>query len=122
MDAVEALKVAVSAAGSQNELGRQIGGYSQNAIHQAMKAGRMSAVMARKIDEWSDGALSRHDMCPDAFGAPPPNVASMNFTAGRTQDGTVIVVDRETGLSTSGLTLAEAIQELRRRLAGRQVA
>lgn len=122
MDAMEAMKVAVSAAGSQSELGRQIGDYSQNAIWQAMRAGSVSAVMARKIDEWSGGALSRYDLCPRAFGKAPPDVHSLNFTAARTQDGTVIVVDCESGLSASGLTLANAVTELRRLLARRRAA
>ena len=71
MDAAQALTTAIKRAGSQQNLGDALGGYSQNAIHQALKAGRVSPKMARRLDDWSNGEFSKHDLCPEVFGPRP---------------------------------------------------
>ena len=49
-------------------------------------------------------------------------MTSTSFRYVRTEDGTVIALDPETGISVSGRTLAEAIAELRRLLSARRAA
>lgn len=68
MDTRQALAAAIGRVGSQRALGEALGGYTQNAIHQAQKVGRVSPAMARRLDEWSNGEFSRHDLRPDIFG------------------------------------------------------
>lgn len=63
----ETLLRAIQRAGSEAKLGAAIG-FSQNAIWQAKSRGRVSARMAKKIDEWSDGEFSRRALCPEVFG------------------------------------------------------
>jgi len=120
MDVRDALKAATAAAGSQTALGQEIG-YTQNAIWCAARSNRVSPVMARRLDDYSGGAISKHQLRPDAFGE-AATVPPLNFTATRTHDGTVVVVDRDTGTVVSGPSLAEAVAELRRMLAGRRAA
>lgn len=57
-------------AGSEEKLGKALG-YSQHAIWQARKKGRVSPEMAGKIHDWSGGFISRHDLRPDVFGPAP---------------------------------------------------
>jgi DNA-binding transcriptional regulator YdaS (Cro superfamily) len=52
------------AGGSQTKLGEACG-CSQNAIHQALKIGRVSAKLAVKIDNATKGAVPAHLLCPD---------------------------------------------------------
>lgn len=52
----------------------------------------------------------------------PYAAAMTDFTITRTEDGNVIALDPETGLSASGSTAHEAASELRRLIAGRQAA
>lgn len=75
MDARQALATAIDRVGSQRALGEALGGYTQNAIHQAQKVGRVSPAMARRLDEWSNGEFSKHDLRPDIFGPAPEGAA-----------------------------------------------
>lgn len=49
-------------------------------------------------------------------------MSAAGFTTVCTADGTWIAFDPATGISVSGRTLAEAVAELRRRLAAREAA
>lgn len=75
MDVKAVLDLAVKRAGSQQKLGSALGGYSQNAIYQAQKAGRVSPRMALRLDEWSHGEFSKHMLRPDIFGVLPSEAA-----------------------------------------------
>lgn len=60
---------AIAMAGTETKLGAALG-YTQNAIWAAKTSGRASGVMARKLDEWTGGAVSRTVLRPDVHGAP----------------------------------------------------
>jgi DNA-binding transcriptional regulator YdaS (Cro superfamily) len=59
---------AISLAGSQGKLAKSIG-RSQNAIWHAKSTGRITAEMALSIDRATSGAVSRHQLRPDVYGA-----------------------------------------------------
>lgn len=60
------LAAAIMRAGSEEKLGKALG-YSQHAIWKAKKVGRVSAEMAAKLDQWSGGLISKHDLRPDLY-------------------------------------------------------
>lgn len=64
------IKRAVEIAGSQKKLATAIG-CSPNAIIEARKRGQVSWKMALRIDELSNGEISKHDLRPDVFGPHP---------------------------------------------------
>ncbi len=64
------LITAIKKAGSEEKLGKEIG-FSQHAIWRAKKRGQVSPLMAAKIDDWSGGFISKHDLRPDIFGERP---------------------------------------------------
>jgi DNA-binding transcriptional regulator YdaS (Cro superfamily) len=66
--ALAALDRAIAKYGSQRKLGDRIG-YSQNAIHRARAAGRVSPRMAAKIDAITHGEIPKEVLCPGAFGS-----------------------------------------------------
>lgn len=61
---------ATAVAGSEAKLAAALGGYSQNAVWATKVNGRASGVIARKLDEWSEGAIARSVLRPDVFGEP----------------------------------------------------
>lgn len=61
---------AIAHHGSQKKLADSMG-CSQQQIAYLLKAKNISAEMAKKIDEATGGAVSRHDLRPDIFGAAP---------------------------------------------------
>ena len=69
------LESAVADARGQTKLAKEIG-FTQNAVHMALKRGTCSAIMARAIDEWSNGKYSRRELCPEAFGTFQPRERS----------------------------------------------
>lgn len=64
------LITAIALAGSETKLGTDLGGYTQNAVWAAKRSGRTSGPMARKLDEWTGGRVSRSVLRPDVFGDP----------------------------------------------------
>lgn len=64
------IQSAIDDAGSQTALGKALG-CSQHAVWKALQEGRVSPVMARRMDEWSYGKYSRYDLRPDVFGEHP---------------------------------------------------
>jgi len=67
------IKTAVDKHGSQAKLATAMG-CSQQQIAYLLKASSITAEMAMKVDEATDGTVSRHDLRPDIFGpAPQPN-------------------------------------------------
>lgn len=65
------IEKAVKHFGSQAELARAIQ-KSPAFVHQMVTGGRpVPAEIARIIDEESGGAVSKHDLCPKAFGSRP---------------------------------------------------
>lgn len=65
------LQRAVKIAGSQGKLARLIG-ISQPWICVAIQRGTCSPRMAAAIHRATDGAISRHVLCPDVFEPTPP--------------------------------------------------
>jgi hypothetical protein len=59
---------AIGIAGSQAKLGKAAGGFSQNAIWHAKRTGSVSARLAVGIERATNGAVSKHALCPDVFG------------------------------------------------------
>ncbi len=66
----EVLLVAIGELGSQAKLG-QAAGYSQNAIHHAVKVGRVTGPMAVAIEKATKGKVPRWKLCPDLWPKPP---------------------------------------------------
>lgn len=66
----DVLITAISLAGSETKLAAALDGYTQNAVWSAKRSGRVSGPMARKLDEWTHGQVSRCVLRPDVFGAP----------------------------------------------------
>lgn len=64
---------AIEFAGSEAKLGAATG-YSQHAIWQAKRRGRVSAEMAVAIERATQGAVSRAELRPDLF-SPADNAA-----------------------------------------------
>ena len=72
----QALEQAIAAAGSQSELARRIG-VSQNAVSRWMRInGQVGDRFAIKVEQATDGAVSRHDLRPDLYPRDPENTAS----------------------------------------------
>lgn len=61
------IEAAITIAGSELKLGK-LAGYSQNAIWQAKRRGRVTAEMATAIDAATGGAIGRERLRPDLFG------------------------------------------------------
>lgn len=68
MTITAAFRRAVALAGSESKLSRATG-YSQPAINKARRKGRVSAELAIAIERATKGAVSRHELRPDLFGA-----------------------------------------------------
>lgn len=66
MGTKEAIERAISLAGSEAKLGREIG-FSQVAVNKARRAGRASPRMALAIHRFSGGEVSAADICPDIW-------------------------------------------------------
>lgn len=61
---------AVQHCGSQSRLAKAAG-CSQQQIAYLLRAKNITADMAKKIDEATEGTVSRHDLRPDIFGPAP---------------------------------------------------
>lgn len=66
MEPIDHLRRAIAISGSQTALAKAAG-VSQNAIWRALQRGRITPELAKKIEEATDGAVSRVDLCPDIF-------------------------------------------------------
>lgn len=62
----ELLTAAIAEAGSEEKLGKA-SGYSQNAIWQAKRRGRVTAEMAAAIDRATGGRVPKSALRPDLF-------------------------------------------------------
>jgi DNA-binding transcriptional regulator YdaS (Cro superfamily) len=62
------LRTAIEQHGSEGKLGRATG-YTQNAIWQAKRRGRVTAEMAVAIERATEGRVGRHLLRPDVFSA-----------------------------------------------------
>lgn len=60
---------AIVIAGSERKLA-EAACVSQPAINKAKRVGRVSAKLAKKIDEVTNGQVPRWELCPDVFDAP----------------------------------------------------
>jgi len=69
MTIADLIQKAIGIVGSEAKLAAACG-VSQPAINGAKKAGRVSARIARRIDEATKGAVPKHALCPDVFDAP----------------------------------------------------
>lgn len=74
------IEAAAKIFGSEAKLGEATG-YSQNAIWQAKKVGRVTGEMARSIDTVTNGAVARYELRPDLFDPPPPAAAPAQASA-----------------------------------------
>jgi len=84
---------AIALAGSEKKLG-DLTGYSQNAIWDAKRRGRVTGEMAARIDRATAGAVPKWKLRPDLFDAPVQSVEPMSMcphcgeaTAGKTACG-----------------------------------
>ena len=66
MQVRDLLKEAIRKAGSQAKLGKAIG-KTQNAIHQALKRGSVTAEMAVSIERATEGEIRKEQLRPDLF-------------------------------------------------------
>ena len=60
------IEKAIGKAGSEAKLGKATG-YTQNAIWQAKRRGKVTPEMAIKIDEATEGDVSKEQLRPDIF-------------------------------------------------------
>lgn len=60
------IEAAIEIAGSESKLGKAAG-FSQNAIWNAKRKGKVSAELATAIDRATKGAVGRHELRPDLF-------------------------------------------------------
>ena len=74
MQTRDLLIAAIKRAGSEEKLGKAIG-YTQHAIWRAKKRGTVTPEMAKRLDDWSNGFISKHDLCPGIFGPAPEQAA-----------------------------------------------
>ena len=72
---MDALAAAISIAGSEQKLAEMVG-LSQGAIAMAKRRGQVSDGLAARIDHAMNGQISKHDLCPEAFGPKVQAVAS----------------------------------------------
>lgn len=66
MNVRDQVQEAIKRAGSEAKLGEATG-YSQNAIWQAKKRGRVSPAMALAIHRWTNGAVPASSLRPDLW-------------------------------------------------------
>lgn len=74
------IEQAVKLKGSQAKLAAAVG-CSQQQIAYLLRAKSISVVMAKRVDEATGGAVSKHDLRPDFFGAPKPMRAASKTEA-----------------------------------------
>jgi len=66
MQVRELIQAAIKKAGSQAKLGKAIG-KTQNAVHQALKRGSVTAEMAVSIERATEGEIRKEQLRPDLF-------------------------------------------------------
>jgi DNA-binding transcriptional regulator YdaS (Cro superfamily) len=71
----EHILAAISVHGSQAKLADAMG-CSQQQISYLLRAKAVSAKMALRIEQATNGTVSRHALCPEIFGHPPLQEAS----------------------------------------------
>ena len=64
------IEKAIGLAGSEAKLGKAAGGFSQNAIWQAKKRGRISPKLALGIHRALDGKVNASELRPDMWANP----------------------------------------------------
>jgi DNA-binding transcriptional regulator YdaS (Cro superfamily) len=70
MQVRDLIQAAIDKAGSQAKLGKAIG-KSQNAVHQALKRGKVTAEMAVSIERATEGEVRKEQLRPDLFAQEP---------------------------------------------------